>query len=140
MMYIMHVGVCVCVQFVVDMELIYDNCCAYNGEDSEYYELAEDMRKLFRSLVKVHIEGETPEGEDTDEMKGKRRRRDSRSPSACHTPQLTSESSSEEESEDGRRVHLVMWSHMHPYHMHTHYTLHTYVPSIDYTHHTLVNV
>ena len=93
-------------QFVADMELIYDNCCSYNGDDSEYFELAEDMRKMFRSLVKVHIEGEAPEGDDNDNAKGKRgRRQESRSPSVCHTPQLTSESSSEEESDDGRQVH-----------------------------------
>ena len=39
--------------------------------------------------------------------KGKksRKKRDSRSPSACKTPELTSESSSEEEESDDRLVH-----------------------------------
>lgn len=99
------------------MELIYDNCCEYNGEDSEYYELAEDMRKLFRSLVKVHIEGEAPEDDEKDEVKGKKgRRRDSRSPSACHTPELTSESSSEDESDgDARQAYMACLNRPHPH-------------------------
>ena len=42
-------------QFVKDMELIYDNCCFYNGDGSEYYRLAEEMKKMFQSLVKVYL-------------------------------------------------------------------------------------
>ena len=80
------------------MDLIYSNCCDYNGEDSEYSELAEDVRKLFRALVKEHIDGVTPEDDNLDNKK--RRKRESRSPSECRTPEFSSESSSEEESED----------------------------------------
>ena len=93
-------------QFIADIELIYDNCCDYNGEDSEYFELSEEVRKLFRSLVGVHFEGKSS-SEDVPEGKVKKgARRDSRSPSACKTPELTSESSSEEGSDDER---LEFW-------------------------------
>lgn len=125
------------------MELIYNNCCDYNGEDSEYYELAADMRKLFHTLVKVHIEGDAPEDDD-DECKGKKgRKRDSRSSSACHTPEMTSESSSEEESDgDGRQVALVHYfvahhacTHMSMTCMHAHTLGRTYSHvSISHTH------
>ncbi len=84
------------------MELIYDNCCDYNGDDSEYSELAEDTRKMFRALVKEHIEGEAPDI-DKEDGKGKRRNRDSRSPSECRTPEFSSESSSEEDSDEAAR-------------------------------------
>ena len=88
-------------QFIADVELIYDNCCNYNGEESEYFELAEEMRKMFHSLVKIHFEGKA--NEEKAEGKGKKvHRRESRSPSTCKTPELTSESSSEEDSDDGR--------------------------------------
>lgn len=86
------------------MELIFENCREYNGDDSEYSELADETKKLFHSLVKVHLEGKVPD-EDKVETKGKKgRSRESRSPSACKTPELTSESSSEEDSDDGRFV------------------------------------
>ena len=84
------------------MELIYHNCREYNGEESEYYELAEEMRRLFRALVREHIEGETPD-DDSDDAKGKRRKRESRSASECLTPEFSSESSSEEESDGNAR-------------------------------------
>ena len=90
-------------QFAADFELIYNNCVDYNGEDSEYAELAEEMRKIFRSLVGVHFEGKSS-SEDKPEGRGKKgQHRESRSPSACKTPELTSESSSEEDSEDEGR-------------------------------------
>jgi len=85
------------------VELIYDNCCEYNGEDSEYYELAEEMRTLFRTLVGVHFEGKCVEDEKPGTKGKKGRNRSSRSPSACKTPELTSESSSEEDSDDEGR-------------------------------------
>lgn len=90
-------------QFVADIELVYDNCVDYNGEDSEYFELAEEMRNIFHNLIGVHFEGKSP-SEDKPEGKGKKgQHRESRSPSACKTPELTSESSSEEDSEDEGR-------------------------------------
>lgn len=51
----------------------------------------------------VHFEGKSV-ADDKPEGKGKKgQHRDSRSPSACKTPELTSESSSEEDSaEEGR--------------------------------------
>lgn len=80
--------------------MIYDNCEDYNGEDSEYAELAEEMRKMFSSLIAMHFEGKSS-AEDKPQSKGKKgQHRDSRSPSACKTPELTSESSSEEDSDD----------------------------------------
>lgn len=91
-------------QFVADIELIYANCVDYNGEDSEYFELAEDMRKLFNALIGIHFEGKSS-SEDQLEGKGKKGlHRESRSPSACKTPELTSESSSEEDSGDEGRL------------------------------------
>ena len=58
------------------------------------------MLKLFDKLSKRHFSGEEVEEEGGTK---KRKRRESRSPSACKTPELTSESSSEEgESEEGR--------------------------------------
>ena len=86
-------------KFILDIELIYDNCCDYNGEDSEYFELAEEVRKMFHNLVGVHFEGK---GSSDDKGK-KGHKRDSRSPSACKTPEFTSESSSEEGSDDEGR-------------------------------------
>lgn len=94
------------VQFMCDIELIFDNCCAYNGEDSEYTELAVNTKKAFQLYCKRHFEGEEPVEEGGANGKGRksRKKRDSRSPSACKTPELTSESSSEEEESDDRLV------------------------------------
>lgn len=64
------------------------------------------MRKLFSSLIKIHFEGKSPEDKPDNSKKG--HHRESRSPSACKTPELTSESSSEEDSDDdGRFVWCV---------------------------------
>lgn len=87
----------------MDVELIYTNCCDYNGDDSEYFELAEEIRKLFHILVGVHFEGKSLSEELPEGKTKKGQRRDSRSPSACKTPELTSESSSEEGSEEEGR-------------------------------------
>lgn len=87
------------------MELIFNNCIAYNGDDSEYAELAVNTKKAFEIFCKKHFEGEEPaEEEDGAGAKGRksRKKRESRSPSACKTPELTSESSSEEEESDDR--------------------------------------
>ena len=92
-------------QFASDVELIFENCIAYNGDDSEYAELAVNTKKAFEVYCKKHFEGEEPGEEGGAAAKGRksRKKRDSRSPSACKTPELTSESSSEEEeSEDDR--------------------------------------
>ena len=91
-------------QFVSDIEQVFANCCAYNGDDSEYSELAGATKKAFELFCKRHFEGEEPIEEDGAGGKGKksRNKRDSRSPSACKTPELTSESSSEEEESDHR--------------------------------------
>lgn len=90
-------------QFVADIELVFDNCVAYNGDDSEYAELAVNTKKAFALYCKKHFEGEEPVEEGEGKNKKSRKKRDSRSPSACKTPELTSESSSEEEeSEDDR--------------------------------------
>jgi hypothetical protein len=87
---------------MVDIELIFTNCCDYNGEESEYFDLAEEVRKLFHLLVGVHFEGKSL-AEDVSEGKAKKgQRRESRSPSVCKTPELTSESSSEEGSDEER--------------------------------------
>ena len=84
--------------------MVFDNCIAYNGDDSEYAELAVNTRKAFKVFCKKHFEGEEPVEEGGAGGKGKkvRKKRESRSPSACKTPELTSESSSEEEESDGR--------------------------------------
>ncbi len=90
-------------KFISDVELIYDNCCDYNGEDSEYFELAQEVRKMFQNFVGIHFEGKN-EIEDKPDGKGKKgHRRESRSPSACKSPEFTSESSSEEGSDDEGR-------------------------------------
>lgn len=92
-------------QFMADIELVFDNCCAYNGDDSEYAELAVNTRKAFRTFCKRHFEGEEPVEEGASGKGRKsRKKRDSRSPSACKTPELTSESSSEEEETDDDRL------------------------------------
>ena len=84
--------------------MIFSNCIAYNGDDNEYSELAVNTRKSFEIFCKKHFEGEEPMEEGVSGGKGKksRKKRDSRSPSACKTPELTSESSSEEEESDDR--------------------------------------
>lgn len=91
---------------MTDVELIFDNCCAYNGDDSEYAELAVNTKKAFGAFCKKHFEGEEPVDEGGASGKGRksRKKRESRSPSACMTPELTSESSSEEEESDDRSV------------------------------------
>ena len=80
-----------------DVERIFSNCADYNGSDSEYTELAVDSKEAFHKLAKKHFSGE----EEEAASKKRGRRRESRSPSACKTPELTSESSSEE-SDSGR--------------------------------------
>lgn len=92
------------IQFISDIELIYDNCCDYNdGDDSEYRELAEETRKMFRTFLSVHFDGKATSEEMPEGKSKKGQHRDSRSPSACKTPELTSESSSEEGSDDDGR-------------------------------------
>ena len=87
---------------MAEVELIYDNCVEYNGDENEYSELAEETRKVFQTLVGVHFEGKSV-SEEVGEGKAKKgHHRESRSPSACKTPELTSESSSEEGSEEER--------------------------------------
>ena len=92
-------------QFTSDVQLIFNNCIAYNGDDSEYAELAVSTKKAFEVFCKKHFEGEEPGDEAEARGKGRksRKKRDSRSPSACKTPELTSESSSEEEESDDDR-------------------------------------
>lgn len=83
-------------QFVKDVELIFKNCIEYNGEDSEYAELAQEMLKVLANLAKLHFEGggvDPAEEEDVGEGRKKKRER-------SMSPVLTSESSSEEESDD----------------------------------------
>lgn len=65
--------------------------------------MAEEIRKLFHSLVGVHFEGKSASEEMPEGKVKKGQHRDSRSPSACKTPELTSESSSEEGSDDEGR-------------------------------------
>ena len=87
---------------MLDINLIYSNCVDYNGPESEYTEVAKETKTLFERLCKKHFRGEeVEEGEEGGEKGKKRKRRSSRSPSTCKTPELTSESSSEEDS-DGR--------------------------------------
>ena len=81
-------------QFSHDINLIFDNCIEYNGEDSEYGELAKNVKEMFAQLMKKHL-GDGVEEEEASTKKKKKA--GSRSPSK--TPELTSESSSEEESE-----------------------------------------
>ena len=81
-------------QFAHDIHLIFDNCIEYNGEDSEYAELAKSMKELFEQLMKKHLGDGVEEAENSTK---KKKKNGSRSPSK--TPELTSESSSEEESE-----------------------------------------
>ncbi len=87
-------------QFLKDVELIYTNCIEYNGADSDYAELAEEMVQTLASLTKTHFEGgvQDPIEEEEDVGLGRKKKRE-HSPS----PELTSESSSEEESDDRYR-------------------------------------
>ncbi|CAI8034138.1 Cat eye syndrome critical region protein 2 homolog [Geodia barretti] len=83
--------------FETDVKLIFNNCIEYNGEDSEYSELANQMLVEFQKLCKVHLDGGGVKAELEIKTKGSR---SSRSPSVCKTPELTSESSSEEASDE----------------------------------------
>ena len=83
-------------QFAHDINLIFDNCIEYNGEESEYAELAKSMKEMFEQLLKKHL-GDGVEEEEEAATTKKKKKTGSRSPSK--TPELTSESSSEEESE-----------------------------------------
>jgi len=81
---------------VKDLQLIFNNCMVYNGEDSEYAELAKEMLETLASLEKTHFEGGIKDAaEEEDVGAGKRKKRDHSA-----SPELTSESSSEEESDD----------------------------------------
>ena len=40
--------------------MIFNNCIAYNGDDSEYSELAVTTKKAFEVFCKKHFEGEEP--------------------------------------------------------------------------------
>ena len=44
-------------QFETDVRLIFTNCMEYNGDDSEYSELANQMLEEFKKLCKVHLDG-----------------------------------------------------------------------------------
>lgn len=44
-------------QFETDVKLIFNNCIEYNGEESEYSELANQMLLEFDKLCKVHLDG-----------------------------------------------------------------------------------
>lgn len=44
-------------QFETDIRLIFTNCIEYNGEDSEYSELANQMLEEFQRLCGVHLDG-----------------------------------------------------------------------------------
>jgi hypothetical protein len=81
-------------QFVKDMELIFANCKAYNGEDSEYGELADEMLKNFQSLMTEHFIDEILNKDEEEE--GRSRKKKNHSPS----PELTSESSEESEEDE----------------------------------------
>ena len=81
-----------------DIELIYSNCIEYNGEESEYTELASEMKNILASLQRVHFDGE-PENDVDDDDVGARKKK-GRNKSHSPSPDLTSESSGEEESDD----------------------------------------
>lgn len=87
-------------QFVADIELVYNNCIEYNGDDSEYTELANEMKNVLARLQRVHFDGE-PEHEGDDEAVGARKKK-GRDKSHSPSPDLTSESSGEEEESDDR--------------------------------------
>lgn len=82
-----------------DVELVFSNCKEYNGEDSEYYHLANDMLELFEKLMKKNFDDE-PFDDEEEEEKKKKKGAHGGSCSPAHTPDLTSESSSEESSEE----------------------------------------
>jgi hypothetical protein len=84
-------------EFETDVKLIFNNCIEYNGVESEYSELANQMLIEFQKLCKVHLDGGGVKAEPEMKTKGSR---SSRSPSVCKTPELTSESSSEEASDE----------------------------------------
>ena len=44
-------------QFETDICLIFTNCIEYNGDDSEYSELANQMLEEFKKLCMVHLDG-----------------------------------------------------------------------------------
>ena len=45
-------------QFATDMKLIYNNCIEYNGDESEYSELANQMLDEFKKLCRIHLDGD----------------------------------------------------------------------------------
>ncbi len=83
-------------QFLKDVEVIYNNCIEYNGEDSDYAELAQEMIKTLATLSKTHFEGGVQDPAEEEDVGPGRKKKRPNSPS----PELTSESSSEEESND----------------------------------------
>lgn len=83
-------------EFIADVELIFNNCKDYNGEDSEYYDLANEMLETFHKLMQ-QLEGEVDDDED-DEGKKKKKKK---SPSPELTSESSEESEEEEEEEDG---------------------------------------
>ncbi len=89
-------SVLVSLQFLKDVELIYANCIEYNGKESDYTELADEMLKTLVSLTKTHFDGGIQDPVEEEDIGSGRKKKREHSPS----PDLTSESSSEEESDD----------------------------------------
>ncbi len=74
--------------------MIFNNCKDYNGEDSEYHELADTMLELCGKLMK-QIKQTDPLLDEDEEGGGKRKKKKSLS------PDLTSESSEESSEDEG---------------------------------------
>lgn len=43
-------------EFETDIKLIFNNCIEYNGDDSEYSDLAKQMLEEFKKLCKIHLD------------------------------------------------------------------------------------